>query len=158
MSKERIELLVGISVVVLVGVGVYLLSPQMREVPEAPISRGIETPPPVTPALEKRIAESRGFQALVSYTERGFEPSVATIKRGDTVRFTNNNAGSTLWVAATADSGSLYPGSGDCGQSSFDSCVAVSPGEFWEFTFEEIGTWSFKNNANVAHAGVIAVQ
>ncbi len=157
MSKAHIELLVGAAIVALVLLGVYVFAPRAsHSVP--PVERGIIEPPPMTPELKARIEASTGFQHLVSYTQRGFEPATLTVQKGETVRFANNNAGVQLWIAATTDSGALYPGAGDCAQSDFDSCVGLVPGEFWEFTFDTAGTWSFKNNADGAHAGVITVK
>jgi plastocyanin len=115
--------------------------------------------PPLTPAEQAQLAASHGFQYLVSYTDGGFEPSTLTIKKGETVRFTNNSD-EDLWVAATGASGTIYPaGSGnECGQSAFDSCVVLHHGDFWEFTFTQAGTWSYQNNRDTKMTGTIIVK
>lgn len=157
MRKERIELLLGILILIAVCCGVYLLAPSHRT--SDSMARGIETPPPITEAIAKRIQESSGFAAVVSYTEAGFEPQTTTIKKGETVRFVNNQEKRAVWVAATGEDGTRYPqGGAECGQSALDSCSAIGAGDFWEFTFEKPGTWSFKNNAAPEYTGVIIVQ
>jgi plastocyanin len=119
---------------------------------------GAHTQPP-TPETMAYLAASKGFQYLISYTGRGFEPATLTIKKGETIRFTNNSAGG-LWVAATGTSGKIYPsGTGnECGQSAFDSCKVMKSGEFWEFTFTTVGTWGYKNNADTKMTGTVTVK
>ena len=111
--------------------------------------------PPYTAEVEAQLAASSGFQALISYTYRGFEPKSLAVERGDTLRFTNNTHGE-LWVASE---GTPYPaGKESCGSSGFDSCRVLSPGEFWEFTFERNGTWPYVNNLDKSNRAVVIVQ
>lgn len=108
--------------------------------------------------MEAILAASDGFQYLVSYTDGGFEPPTLSVKRGETVRFTNNSQ-SDLWVASIAmQGGTVYPGQSDCGASAFGTCAALKPQEFWEFTFDAVGTWSYKNNSDAAKTGTITVK
>jgi plastocyanin len=119
----------------------------------APISQ-----PPYTKEVQAQLAASNGFQYLISYTDRGFEPSALDIPEGDTVRFTNNSH-RDLWIAASGQT--LYPATQQsCAQSAFDSCHDVKSGEFWEFTFTTQGTWSYRNNMmnNDADTGTVTVQ
>ncbi|MCE9586282.1 hypothetical protein K8R04_03110 [Candidatus Uhrbacteria bacterium] len=110
-----------------------------------------------SPEVLAYLEHSSGFQYLVSYNGRSFAPAVLTIKKGETVRFINNSS-KNMWVAATGSSGEVYPGSGkDCGQSAFDMCKTLKHGEFWEFTFTEKGSWSYRNNADSTNTGVIIV-
>ena len=116
----------------------------------------IPGPPPkeVVALLEK----SKGFEVLISYTDHGFEPATATIAVGDAVRFTNNSS-QDLWVASTGSSENpLYPGTSDCGGSTLDTCMVLEPREFWEFTFDESGTWTFQNNLDKGQTGSVLVQ
>ncbi len=111
--------------------------------------------PEITKTMQQVLEESTGFQALVSYTERGFEPQALSIKQGDTVRFTNNSV-RDLWVATV---GSPHPPTGEnCGASAFDSCVALKPLEFWEFTFAEEGEWQYVDNLHKEFSGTVQVQ
>ena len=43
------------------------------------------------PRPEDYIAAQKGFQYLVSYTDQGFAPPTLSVKKGETVRFTNNS-------------------------------------------------------------------
>lgn len=126
--------------------------------PAATSSLNTTEVPPLTPTMKAVLEKSKGFQALVSYTDRGFEPADVTLQKGEAVRFTNNSQGD-LWVAATGTSGSVYPSSGnECGQSAFDSCLSLKPNEFWEFTFDVAGTWSYADNLHKDKTGIIRVQ
>ena len=128
--------------------------------PPAPV--GIRVPPPQPPltASDTIAAQSSDtFQLLVSYVNSGFEPQSARVQVGDTVRFTNNSTGE-LWVASVASgSGERYPGTSACGGTSeLDSCGALQPGQFWEFTFTQKGTWELLNNLDKSKTASITVQ
>lgn len=112
-------------------------------------------PPPMSATMRKVINESRGFQALVSYTDQGFEPPMLSIRKDDTVRFTNNSS-RDVWVAS---SGTPYPGGDNsCGQNAFDSCFSLKPLEFWEFTFNEKGEWRYVDNLHKEFTGTVLVR
>ncbi|MCR4326005.1 MAG: hypothetical protein NUV59_04395 [Patescibacteria group bacterium] len=115
-------------------------------------------PGPPPPDVVEMLRESKGFQALVSYTDSGFEPGEVAIEKGGTIRFTNNSSGD-LWVAAdgTAEN-PVYHGTSECGGSAFDSCRTLAPREFWEFTFEKSGTWLFRNNLKKGQTGAVRVE
>ena len=111
-----------------------------------------------SPEVRAQLEKSRGFEVLISYTDIGFEPSEAAINRGESVRFTNNSS-HDLWVASEGTTQNpIYPGRSECGGSPFDSCRALAPREFWEFTFEESGTWLFRNNLDKEQSGAVRVQ
>src|SRR3989338_5746878 len=154
------QIAIGAAVLVIFAASVYLLA---NARPSAPSPAGTPSPsvaevPPLTPAMEAVLAASNGFQYLVSYTDRGFEPPALTIKKGETIRFTNNSGGG-LWVASVARPGAtVYPGQSDCGVSAFGTCAALKPGDFWEFTFDVSGTWSYKNISDTAKTGTVTVR
>lgn len=157
MDASKRELLIAIAclVVILGGIAV-LASFAPRE--SQPVASNPDAPPPMTPLMQEVLANSNGFQYLVSYTDSGFEPATLAVQAGETVRFTNNSS-QNLWVAASAEGGAIYPAGGkNCGQSAFDSCVAMQPLEFWEFTFDLSGEWSFANNINKSRSGVVRVE
>ena len=115
-------------------------------------------PGPPSPEVAAQLARSRGFEAFISYNDRGFEPSEVTIKKGQSVRFTNNSS-SGLWIASAGSTENpQYPGVSDCGGSTFDSCHTLLPYDFWEFTFTENGIWMFQNNLDKTKAGVVKVR
>jgi plastocyanin len=133
--------------------------PQISNNPTS--SSGVRVPPPqpAPTASDTTAAQSLNtFQLLVSYVNSGFEPQKAAIQAGETVRFTNNSTG-PMWIVsvATAQS-SLYPGTSPCGASTFDSCGPLQPGQFWQFTFAQKGTWEFANGFDKSKTGSITVQ
>jgi plastocyanin len=152
--------LFALGAIIVLILGIYVLgnATSLRTTTPTTPTTGMHTEPP-TPETMAYLAASKGFQYLISYTGRGFEPATLTIKKGETIRFTNNSAGG-LWVAATGTSGKIYPsGTGnECGQSAFDSCKVMKSGEFWEFTFTTVGTWGYKNNADTKMTGTVTVK
>lgn len=157
MSTRR-ELLIGAVAVAVFAISVYGLS-RIDRAPATdvtPTSNATTTIPPYTEEIAAQLAASHGFALLVSYTNSGFEPSTGKIKKGEAVRFTNNSS-ENLWIAASGEK--LYPGvANGCGSSALDTCKALKPGEFWEFTFDAAGTWGYHNNSNTEKAGTIRVQ
>jgi len=99
------------------------------------------------------------FHALVEYTDGGFSPKNVHISKGDTVRFVNNSS-SGMWIGSNNHpTHTLYPekASTDCLGSSFDTCRALQAGEFWEFTFNQAGEWSYHNHVRSRDGGAIVV-
>ena len=114
--------------------------------------------PPLTASEMIAVQDPKGFQLLISYGASGFQPRTATVHAGDVVRFTNNSNGA-LWIASLAfGSSKLYPGASTCGTSELDSCEPLQPGQYWEFTFTQQGTWELVNNLDKSNSGTITVQ
>jgi len=136
----------------------YLVAPPRESTQSREASAPMKAPP-LTPQITAQLEKSRGFQALVSYTDRGFEPATVTIKKGQTVRFTNNSS-DDVWIAASsAGGGKLYPRVQDeCGSSTFDTCKGQRPQEFWEFTFDIAGTWGYADNLHKGNTGIVVVK
>src|SRR3989344_4801790 len=97
---------------------------------------------------------AKGFSALVSVSDTGFEPRTITVNKGATIRFFNNS-GASVHIAASGDA--LYPGKSTCGASAFDSCKALTKNDFWEFTFAVSGTWTYQDTAT-GHQGTVRVN
>jgi len=160
MSPQKLA--IAVIAAIIFALGIYLFVNTGTSVPAATgtadTTLNVGQIPPLTPMMKAVLEKSKGFQALVSYTDRGFEPADVTLQKGEAVRFTNNSRGD-LWVAATGTSGPVYPSSGnECGQSAFDSCLSLKPNEFWEFTFDVAGTWSYADNLHKDKTGIIRVQ
>jgi len=97
---------------------------------------------------------------VISYTNDGYTPSVVGIKKGKTVRFTNNSQDQETWPAsAVHPTHSIYPEKkeSDCLGSSFDACRGLKPGESWDFTFNTAGEWRFHDHLHAAKTGVVNV-
>ncbi|MBP9669199.1 MAG: hypothetical protein KBE09_02825 [Candidatus Pacebacteria bacterium] len=151
------------------GLLIFILTPHSTDAPPVPapvepvvsvetIRNGTAPIPSAPTEREKAIlANSDGFQYLISFTGDHFEPSTTTIKKGETVRFSNNSP-MPLWLTADARQGVSYPSAGGCGVSALDSCGAIQPQEFWEFTFTESGTWGLINTFESDTTGTVVVQ
>jgi plastocyanin len=146
---------VALALAIIVILALWFVSPAPPSA--APATSATPARPPFTPAVQAQLQKSKGFAVLISYTDQGFTPAQASIKKGQGVRFTNNSHGE-LWVAAQGSADHpIYPGTGDCGASPLDSCIALKPGEFWEFTFDRSGTWTFVNNLDKTKSGSVSV-
>lgn len=161
-SRARAPLLLAILLIALVALSVAgnSLFGRAPAAPGAPAAPSVEVAPipPMTEAIRAQIAASNGFQYFVSYGERGFEPVELSLAAGETVRFANNSSGE-LWIAADAERGAIYPGTGaECGQSRLDTCRVLKPHEFWEFTFVSAGDWGFRNVLRAEHGGTARVR
>jgi plastocyanin len=131
--------------------------PYVPPADESAVKESVVEPPPFTDEIKAQLEASKGFAALISYTDAGFEPATVRVQAGDTIRFTNNSSGE-MWVAASTKEGALYPGKGTCGQSPFDTCKAISRGMFYEFTFEKAGTWGYHDNSQSAMTGKVIAE
>lgn len=100
----------------------------------------------------------------VIYNSNGFSPSEVTIKRGDTVRF-SNQVSVGMWVASAAHpTHSVYDGTNlttHCAArvaASFDSCRDIPNGQSFSFTFNKTGSWNYHNHSAAGHTGRVIVQ
>ena len=108
-------------------------------------------------AVLKQLQESHGFQAFVSYSNGSFQPATTTIKVGQTIRFTNNST-HDIWVGQiTAKNTPSNPNTQYC-DVPFNSCHALHPGDFAEFTFPQAGIFYFMDNLNTATRGAVIVK
>jgi plastocyanin len=159
IGRQVVVLIVLVLLLIAVGIFSSLTNGiHPRGFSDADTAQQVPPPPPRTEHMEKVLSESRGFSQFVSYTDNGFEPADVTVSKGETVRFTNNSA-HDLWIMASGGDGGVYPATGNnCGQSDFDTCIALPPNEIWEFTFTAAGTWVYRNNVDKDHVGVIRVK
>lgn len=129
------KILIAAVVVVLAGVGYYGYSTQ-----DASLLQG------------EVVAE-------ISYTENGYEPAEVTIKKGQAVRWVNNSSAEMWPASAVHPTHSIYPqkSDSDCLGSSFDACRRMSPGESYEFTFNERGDWKFHDHVRPSKTGIVHV-
>lgn len=164
-SMFRVPLVtLGVMLVVLLVILYMIPEPQERIEQQSrgnlgeDIRTGLAPMPEFTDETQAKLEMSSGFQHLVSYTNGGFEPAELTVKRGETVRFTNNSS-SDLWIAADGTSVQIYPRSkSNCSSSDLDSCNPFSPQDFWEFTFDLAGEWHVINNLDKTKGARIVVR
>lgn len=114
--------------------------------------------PPATAADTVTAQQGQDFQLLISYVDSGFEPQTANINVGDTVRFTDNSM-QPLWIASVGSASQPpYPGISSCGGSAFDSCGPLQPGDSFQFTFTQSGTWEYMDNLDKSNIASITVH
>lgn len=90
-----------------------------------------------------------GVAATVTYGADGFSPKSITVKKGSTVRWTNQSQ-SGMWVAsAVHPTHQLLPG--------FDQLKSVGSGGTYEYTFTKVGTWKYHNHVQAADTGTVVV-
>ena len=84
-----------------------------------------------------------GFDALVSFTATGFQPSTLTIQAGQTVRFTNNASAPLQFTNSNSD---LFAATG-----------SIAPRSYVELTFPQSGQFRY-SDAQSSITGTIIVQ
>lgn len=86
----------------------------------------------------------------ISYTNSCYSPANATVKKGDTVKFTNNST-KGMWPASNNHpSHTIY--------SEFDAKGSISSGGTYSFTFTKIGSWGYHDHLKPSCSGTITVQ
>lgn len=100
-------------------------STQPAFAPTGSASSGSTQPNIPAPTPQDMVTAQHGFQYLVQYTATGFHPQSLTVKKGETVRFTNNASGPTIISGAQRTSSTL------------------AHGQYWEFTAATAGTFTF---------------
>jgi len=158
MNHRRSAIVLSIFAFLVLVCGIASLILQMQSTP-APSSapRVFKIIAPPSAAVIKQLDQSHGFQALVSFINGSFEPMSATIKVGQTIRFTNNSSGD-VWIAEiTAKNTPAAPNTQSC-DVPFNSCKALHPGDFFEYTFPTVGTYKYMNNLSTSTQGTVVVQ
>lgn len=152
---EKFEYIAIALLVITLGVGAYAVKNADSLLPSVQVAEpAVETttygdairmgtaprPAPTPAQTTKALANTTGFQALVSYTDRGFEPRIARIKAGETVRFTNNSSGNLqLYISGSTES-------------------ALAPQEFREVAFDTKGDKAYLNSLDETKSGVVKVE
>lgn len=86
---------------------------------------------------------------VITLTDKGFNPSEITIKKGETVSFVTNTR-NLFWPASNLHPSHLiYP--------EFDPKEPVQPDAAWSFTFEKTGEWKFHDHLAPYFTGTITV-
>ena len=83
------------------------------------------------------VSAQKGFQYLVSYTVNGFAPATFSVKKGETVRFTNNTSAPRQLTLAGAQP------------------PILDRGEYFEYTLDKVGTFTYSDGTNT---GSVTVQ
>jgi plastocyanin len=148
---------VGMLISVALLVKLYVHQKQSAAGTEVVSSNGRVGLKPPTEEIVQRLKASKGFQVLVMYTDDGFVPATSTIKKGQTIRFTNNST-RNVWVAEVTDLNTpTHPNLTTC-DVPFNSCMALKPTEFQEFTFPATGTFAYIDNIATNYRGMVVIK
>lgn len=99
------------------------------------------TPPPPPPVWR---------EVAVAMTKDGFMPNKATIRKGDTVKFVNEDV-QDRWPASNIHpTHDIYP--------EFDPQRALKLGESWSFTFTKEGIWRYHDHLLPSLSGTIVAE
>lgn len=117
------------------------------------------TPMSTLPPAEEQTqpaAEPSPQVSTIKYNDSGFEPKEITVTKGTKVAFVNNTDIPLWTVTNPHPEHTDYP--------AFDAAAnrqqgdMPKPGEDFEFTFEEAGTFGYHNHAAPEHTGTITVK
>lgn len=156
MTTNARNTLIAVIVVAVVLIGGFYIFRNTTSAPEVSLPGNEPGPSGTATATE----ETAGAAATVVYTAEGFSPGTITIKKGETVRFTNEAQTDTWPASAIHPTHGVYPekSAADCLGSSFDACRALKTGESWDFTFNHVGTWRYHNHLRANQTGTIVVE
>lgn len=172
MNKNM--LLVGLGAVILIAAGILYFKDKLEPLAVVEPANDAQEQQTVTPTSTPQSGTDQGGEgmdlggsvdiggapdAVISFTSNGYEPSMVTVKRGDTVRFVNNSTLDTWPASANHPTHTVYPqkSADDCLGSTFDACRGLKPGESWDFTFTEAGTWGFHDHLHANRRGSVVV-
>ncbi|MBI4250681.1 hypothetical protein HY622_03775 [Candidatus Uhrbacteria bacterium] len=96
--------------------------------------------------------------ATVEMSDIGFTPASMTISAGTMVTFVNIGTRDMWPASAMHPTHAEYPTKGGCIGSTFDACKGLKPGEAWDFTFNEKGTWKYHDHLTPNMFAQITVQ
>jgi plastocyanin len=145
--------LIALVVVILIGGGLFLMKGQ-RNTQQQATQNGSnqQSAQPSSmksqPSTATTSGNTQGSNA-VSYTASGFQPHSITIKKGQTVTWTNKDS-DELWVASNPHpTHTDYPG--------FDELKSIPTGQTYSFTFTKVGNWGYHNHLNPSQQGIVVV-
>ena len=156
MIKNAVIVFLVIMVVVLL-YQVNALAPSIEDVTPTVSSTDQAAPPDGSPEIKAPakaavVAPTRAKDGtyLVSYTDSGFVPRGLEIKRGSTVRWTNNS--SKAMRIKTIDLIDRKP------TNSINQSVSVGRGATYSYTFNDPYIYGYTNENNTKDTGTISVN
>jgi len=139
----------------------YLYPAGMSYAPQ-PAEQGAYAPLPA-PKPEASTMPSATPQTFnIDCKDGAFVPNQVSIKKGDTVTWTNVNCNPTWPASGVHPTHNVYPQhTGACakiGGSDFDACHGLKVGESWSFKFDYVGDWQFHDHLNPKDTGAVNVS
>ncbi|OHB24653.1 MAG: hypothetical protein A2542_03860 [Parcubacteria group bacterium RIFOXYD2_FULL_52_8] len=86
---------------------------------------------------------------IIYYTDKGFDPFLVEVKKGEEVRFVNLD-NETMRVAAVEVNNKSFTG--------FAQSTSVGRGGIFGVTMSDVGTWGYYNLNNPADRGAVVVR
>jgi len=135
--NQKTGIITGVLILAVLAIGVFVYQ-----------DRGaLQDEPSSAEQVFRAEPSERSF--VVTMTDEGFSPTEFTIQRGTTVAWVNSST-KFRWPASNIHpTHELYP--------AFDPLEPVAPGEVWEFTFNEVGSWQFHDHLIPRFIGLITV-
>ena len=101
------------------------------------------------PPIDNNCGTEKCDLVIVRFKDTGFDPSIVTVKKGQTIQWINESA-SKMWVASDPHpTHSDYPG--------FDEKKSISRGENYSFNFMNPGIWGYHNHLSPSMGGKVIV-
>jgi len=95
-------------------------------------------------------SEKPGDRLTILINDGGFNPVELSIKKGETVTFSNVGENEHWPASAIHPTHQVYP--------EFDPKEAIAPGDSWSFKFDKEGAWRFHDHIFLNLTGVITVR
>lgn len=142
--KNMNKIIIAIAIIIVIVAGAYFLI------------KGSGTPA----ARETSQVE----QNVVTYTNKGYSPSILYAKVGATIAFKNESSEAAWTASDIHPSHTRYGGTSltdhcpDITKTAFDACAGIQPGNSWQFTFTKKGAWNYHDHLAPWNTGTIVVE
>ena len=141
--------IIAVIIIVLAG-GAYVLTRDTDESTTDSTTNQTTTADTTTRSSTANESTETSSVHTIAYTNSGFTPSsLGPVAPGTTVTFVNESNEDVRVASAVHPTHDELPG--------FDSLGAIEPGGSYQFTFEEVGSWTFHNHLNESETGVVVV-
>lgn len=91
-----------------------------------------------------------GREIVIAMNKDGFSPDKITVKKGDSVKFVNEDT-QDHWPASNIHpTHDIYP--------EFDPKAPVKPGQSWSFTFGKEGIWRYHDHLHPSLIGTVVAE
>lgn len=87
-----------------------------------------------------------------------YRPKFLTIRKGETVTWTNKGTRQNWPASDPHPTHTKYPIPGGCISSKFDACKGLIPGESYTFQFDRTGVWTYHDHLAPGLDGTIDVE
>lgn len=140
MNKRTLIITVIVALIVLSAAGAWLLSRASSNQVSAPSTSESTTDTPTS--------NPSSGETTITYTDDGFEPATVTIKKGDTLRVSNQSSGELEF------SSDNHPAHTDNAELNM---AVLRPGASETLSVTRAGTWGFHNHLKSGDTGTLIV-